>query len=129
MIHESQKNEISNSKLVDKMQKTVFYDRNTSFHIKTFDRKEGSLNKRLTEDVNSDSNIHNNRRYDPKKDRLQKINIRLNRHHTSIENRPGEVSSVKNSYQNNPIRVNPTKRRESSEGFTGWSNIVKQLKE
>jgi hypothetical protein len=79
----------------------------------------------VIEEVNSEPITHNNRRYDPKKDRYQKINIHLNRHRTSIEKWPGEVSSVKNSYHNSPIRVNPAKRRESSEGFIGWSNTVK----
>jgi hypothetical protein len=43
VIHESQNNEILNSKLEDTMKPTAGHNRNNSFHINTFDRKGGSL--------------------------------------------------------------------------------------
>lgn len=79
-----------------------------------FDRKGGSVNKRkingsFTEPIKQT----NSKRYDPKKDRFQKLHLRLNRRISNEIKKIGAFSK-ESSNQNSPISFQPSTKRESS---------------
>lgn len=100
-----------------------------SHRFRTFDRKGGSVNRRKTDGSFIDPIKHSNsKRYDPKRDRYQKLHLRLNRR-ISIRDEPIGAFSDKNSLQNSPTSFEPSTKRNSSRDFFGYSNIANKVRE